>query len=133
MNSKHTERWEELRQKNPRLAMEYLRIYSTMEKAQKHFNNFKRDCESWLDNIYKSEIKKWLLKKCLKNLAMKRLFLYRLRQNEYYILLMFEGNLGNKPINRYVFLSEIKKYGLFRNVPDNVSINEILRNCEVIE
>ena len=55
--------------------------------------------------------------------------LYRLRQNEYYILLMFEGN---KPINRYVSLSEIKKYGLFRNVPDNVPINEILRNCEVI-
>lgn len=59
--------------------------------------------------------------------------LYRLRQNEYYILLMFEGNLGNKPINRYVTLMEIKKYGLFRNVPDNVPINEILRNCEVIE
>lgn len=58
--------------------------------------------------------------------------LYRLRQNEYYILLMFEGNLGNKPINRYVYLSEIKKYGLFRNVPDNVSINDILANCEVI-
>lgn len=30
--------------------------------------------------------------------------LYRLRQNEYCILLMFEGNLGNKPINRYVCL-----------------------------
>lgn len=30
--------------------------------------------------------------------------LYRLRQNEYCILLMFEGNLGNKPINRYVSL-----------------------------
>lgn len=59
--------------------------------------------------------------------------LYRLRQNEYYILLMFEGNLGNKPINRYVSLSEIKKYGLFRNVPDNVPINEILENCEVTE
>lgn len=59
--------------------------------------------------------------------------LYRLRQNEYCILLMFEGNLGNKPINRYVSLLEVKKYGLFRNVPDNVPINEILRNCEVIE
>lgn len=58
--------------------------------------------------------------------------LYRLRQNEYYILLMFEGNLGNKPINRYVSLEEVKKYGLFRNVPDNVPINKILRNCEVI-
>lgn len=58
--------------------------------------------------------------------------LYRLRQNEYCILLNFEGNLGNKPINRYVSLLEVKKYGLFRNVPDNVSINEILRNCEVV-
>lgn len=58
--------------------------------------------------------------------------LYRLRQNEYCILLNFEGNLGNKPINRYVSLMEIKKYGLFRNVPDNVSINEILRSCEVV-
>lgn len=58
--------------------------------------------------------------------------LYRLRYNEYCILLMYEGDLGNKPINRYVSLLEVKKYGLFRNVPDNVSINEILRNCEVI-
>lgn len=58
--------------------------------------------------------------------------LCRLRQNEYCILLNFEGNLGNKPINRYVSLMEIKKYGLFRNVPDNVAINEILRNCEVV-
>lgn len=57
MNSKHAERWEELRQKNQRLAMEYLRIYTTMEKAQKHFNNFKRECEEWLDNIYKVEMK----------------------------------------------------------------------------
>lgn len=55
--------------------------------------------------------------------------LYRLRQNEYFILLGFKGN---KPINRYVALLEVKKYGLFRNIPDNVPINEILRNCEVI-
>lgn len=59
--------------------------------------------------------------------------LYRLRQNEYCILLDYEGNIGNKPINRCVFLLELKKYGLFRNVPDNVPINEILRNCEVIK
>lgn len=59
--------------------------------------------------------------------------LYRLSPNEYYILLNFEGKPGNKPINRYVSLLELKKYGLFRNVPDTVSINEILRNCEVIE
>ncbi len=38
MNSKNAERWEELRKVNPNLAMEYLRIYTTMEKAQKHFN-----------------------------------------------------------------------------------------------
>ena len=57
MNSKHAERWEELHKKNPLLAREYLRIYTTMEKAQKHFNNFKRECEKWLDNIYKTEMK----------------------------------------------------------------------------
>ncbi len=57
---------------------------------------------------------------------------FKVSQNEYCILLNFEGNLGNKPINRYVSLLEVKKYGLFRNVPDNVSINEILRNCEVV-
>lgn len=57
MNSKHAERWEELRKKNPRLAMEYLRIYATMEKAQKYFNNFKKDCNDWLDNIYKDGVK----------------------------------------------------------------------------
>lgn len=59
MNSKHADRWEELHQKNPRLAMEYLRIYSTMEIAQKHFNSFKKECEGWLDNIYKIEVEKY--------------------------------------------------------------------------
>lgn len=59
MNSKHTERWEELREKSPKCAVEYLRIWMTMDKAQKHFNNFKRECESWLDNIYKIEMKKF--------------------------------------------------------------------------
>lgn len=44
---------EELRKVNPNLAMEYLRIYTTMDKAQKHFNNFKKECNDWLDNIYK--------------------------------------------------------------------------------
>lgn len=53
MNSKHAERWEELRKVNPNLAIEYLRIYTTMDKAQKHFNNFKKECNDWLDNIYK--------------------------------------------------------------------------------
>ena len=59
--------------------------------------------------------------------------LYRLRQNEYCILLDFEGKLENKPINRCVTLLELKKYGLFRNIPDNVPINDILANCEVIK
>lgn len=52
MNSKHTERWEELREKNPKRAMEYIRICGTIVIAQKHFDNFKRECESWLNNIY---------------------------------------------------------------------------------
>lgn len=58
--------------------------------------------------------------------------LYRLSQGEYCILLNFEGNLGNKPINRYAALSGLKKQGFFKNVPANVAINEILRNCEVV-
>ena len=57
MNSKHADRWEELRKVNPNLAMEYLRIYTTMDMAQKHFNRFKIECESWLDNIYKLGVK----------------------------------------------------------------------------
>ena len=57
MNSKHADRWEELRKVNPNLAREYLRIYTTMDMAQKHFNIFKSECESWLDNIYKIEVK----------------------------------------------------------------------------
>lgn len=57
MNSKHAKRWEELHQKNPLLAIEYLRIYATMEKAQKRFNNFKKECNDWLDNIYKDGVK----------------------------------------------------------------------------
>lgn len=36
--------------------MEYSRIYITMDKAQKHFNNFKKECNDWLDNIYKLEM-----------------------------------------------------------------------------
>lgn len=59
MNSKNVKRWEELREKSPKCAAEYLRICTTMDKAQKHFNNFKRECESWLDNIYKIEVKKY--------------------------------------------------------------------------
>ena len=59
MNSKHAKRWEELREKSPKCAAEYLRICTTMDKAKKHFNNFKSECESWLDDIYKIEIEKF--------------------------------------------------------------------------
>jgi len=59
--------------------------------------------------------------------------LYRLRQNEYCILLMFEGEPGNKSIRRYAALSDLKKQGFLKNVPVDIAINEILRNCEVIE
>lgn len=58
MNSKHTKRLEELREKSPSCATEYLRICMTMDMAQKHFNRFKSECESWLDNIYKIEMGK---------------------------------------------------------------------------
>ena len=44
----------------------------------------------------------------------------------------FEGELGHKSISRYKALSNMKKRGFFKNVPANVAINEILRNCEVI-
>ena len=44
MNSKHAERWEELRKVNPNLAMEYLRIYTTMDKAQKHISRRWKKC-----------------------------------------------------------------------------------------
>ena len=57
MNSKHVDRWEELRKVNQNLAREYLRIYTTMDIAQKHFNNFKKECNDWLYNIYKSGVK----------------------------------------------------------------------------
>ncbi len=58
--------------------------------------------------------------------------LYRLSQIEFYILMAFKGNLGNKPISRYVALLDLRKQGFFKKVPDNTPINEILRNCEVV-
>ena len=57
MNNKREKQYEELRKNNPNLAMEYLRIYTTMDKAQKHFNNFKKECNDWLYNIYKLGVK----------------------------------------------------------------------------
>ena len=58
--------------------------------------------------------------------------LYKITQADFYILMFFEGVLGNKSISRYAALSDLKKQGFFKNVPANVAINEILRNCEVV-
>ena len=48
------------------------------------------------------------------------------------MLMAFEGEPGNKSISRYKALSDMKKRGFFRNVPADVAINKILKNCEVI-
>lgn len=58
--------------------------------------------------------------------------LYKIPWKEFYILRAFEGEPGNKSISRYVALSDMKKQGYLKNVPANVAINEILRNCEVV-
>lgn len=58
--------------------------------------------------------------------------LYKITWKEFYILRVFEGELGNKSISRYAALSDLKKQGFFKNVPADIAINEILRNCEVI-
>lgn len=53
---KHFERVNEI--KNAGLRGEYLRITMTLAMAEKHFNAFKRECEAWLNNIYKDGVKK---------------------------------------------------------------------------
>lgn len=58
--------------------------------------------------------------------------LYKITWKEFYILRVFEGELGNKSISRYAALLDMKKQGFFRSVPADVAINKILRNCEVI-
>lgn len=58
--------------------------------------------------------------------------LYKITQTEFYILMAFKGYSGNKSISRYAALLDLKKQGFFKNVPANVAINEILRNCEVV-
>nr|DAE43135.1 MAG TPA: Protein of unknown function (DUF3110) [Caudoviricetes sp.] len=58
--------------------------------------------------------------------------LYKIAWKEFNILRAFEGEPGNKSISRYAALSDLKKQGFFKNVPVNVAINEILRNCEVV-
>lgn len=44
--------------KSDGLRIEYLRIAMTLAMAEKHFNAFKRECERWLDNIYKDGVKR---------------------------------------------------------------------------
>ena len=58
--------------------------------------------------------------------------LYKITWKEFYILRVFKGELGNKSISKYAALSDMKKQGFFKNVPSDIAINEILRNCEVI-
>lgn len=58
--------------------------------------------------------------------------LYKITWKEFNILRAFEGEPGNKSISRYAALSDMKKRGFFKNVPADIAINEILRNCEVI-
>lgn len=58
--------------------------------------------------------------------------LYKITWKEFYILRVFEGELGNKSISRYAALSDLKKQGFFKKVPSDIAINEILRNCEVV-
>ena len=52
----HLKRAQEIR--NNELRMEYLRIIMTIAKAEKHFDAFKRECEEWLNNIYRDGVKK---------------------------------------------------------------------------
>lgn len=58
--------------------------------------------------------------------------LYKITRKEFILLRAFEGEPGNKSISRYKALSDLKKRGFFRNIPADVAINKILRNCEVI-
>lgn len=70
------------------------------------------------------KIKEWLKKPHEKPVSV-----YKLTKFEKELLECYSAVYSFKELNT---LMAIKKYGLFRNVPDNVSINEILRNCEVI-
>lgn len=58
--------------------------------------------------------------------------LYKITWKEFILLRAFEGEPGNKSISGYKALSNMKKRGFFRNIPADVAINKILRNCEVI-
>lgn len=52
---KHFERAKEI--KNSELRMEYLRILGTLAIAERHFDAFRKECEEWLNNIYKDGVK----------------------------------------------------------------------------
>lgn len=53
---KHFERAKDI--KNGELRMEYLRIVGTRAMAERHFEAFKRECNEWLNNIYRDGVKK---------------------------------------------------------------------------
>lgn len=52
---KHFERAKDI--KNRELRMEYLRIVGTRAMAERHFEAFKRECDEWLNNIYREGTK----------------------------------------------------------------------------
>ena len=56
MGEKYFERAKEI--KNDELRMEYVRISGTLAMAERHFDAFKRECEEWLNNIYKDGVKR---------------------------------------------------------------------------
>ena len=51
----HFERAKDI--KNRELRMEYLRIADTRAMAERHFEAFKRECDEWLNNIYRDGTK----------------------------------------------------------------------------
>lgn len=58
--------------------------------------------------------------------------LYKITWKEFNLLRAFKGEPGNKSISRYAALLDVKKQGFLKNVPSDIAINEILRNCEVV-
>lgn len=82
---------------------------------------------AWLE-----ELKQYKNKECEISARENREPLYKITWKEFYILCAFKGEPGNKSISWYAALSDMKKRGFFKNVPADVAINEILRNCEVI-
>lgn len=117
MNSKHVDRWEELRKVNQNLAMEYLRIYTTMDIAQKHFNNFKKEC---------CEIAKDWLKQPYKKLT------YKLNKFEFDLIQTYRDCHESCKLSEFKQLIELKDKGYFKDINLDLTIHEILDNCEVV-